>query len=199
MSFLSDLLGDAYKEGMTEDEISTALQTANVGNGQQEITRLKTALSKANSEAASYKKQLRDKQTPDEAEVAAQKEAYDALVAERDGLLADKKTLQRTISIAEQTAKLVGIGYDSALAAETATAMIDGDTAKVIENQSKVMDIVRKNAVADKLRNMQTPAPGAASGGVDYAKKIEEARAANDWSAMAYYTRLSEQEAQKTE
>ena len=28
MSYLSDLLGDAYKEGMTEEEISTALQSA---------------------------------------------------------------------------------------------------------------------------------------------------------------------------
>lgn len=26
MSYLSDLLGDSYKEGMTEEEISTALQ-----------------------------------------------------------------------------------------------------------------------------------------------------------------------------
>ena len=28
MSYLSDLLGDSYKEGMTEEEISTALQAA---------------------------------------------------------------------------------------------------------------------------------------------------------------------------
>lgn len=199
MSFLSDLLGSAYHEGMTEDDISSALEAAGVGNGASEITKLKNLLSKANSEAASYKKQLRDKQTPDEAEVAAQKEAYDALVAERDGLLADKKTLQRTISIAEQTAKLVGIGYDSALATETATAMIDGDTAKVIENQSKVMEAVRKNAVADRLRGMQQPAPGASSGGVDYQKKIDEARASGDWAAVAYYTRVSEQDAQNQE
>ena len=31
MSYLSDLLGKAYKEGMTEDEISAALET--VGQG----------------------------------------------------------------------------------------------------------------------------------------------------------------------
>ena len=51
MSYLSDLLGSAYKEGMTEDEISTALQTVGQGN-EAEINRLKAALSKANSEAA---------------------------------------------------------------------------------------------------------------------------------------------------
>ena len=65
MSYLSDLLGSAYKEGMTEEEISTALET--VGNGNTaEVNRLKAALSKANSEAAEFKKQLRSKQSDDE-------------------------------------------------------------------------------------------------------------------------------------
>ena len=61
MSYLSDLLGDAYKEGMTEEEISTALQRAGAGakDNEAEVNRLKAQLSKANSEAADYKKQLR--------------------------------------------------------------------------------------------------------------------------------------------
>lgn len=63
MSYLSDLLGDAYKEGMTEEEISTALQSAGAGakDNEAEVNRLKAQLSKANSEAADYKKQLRGK------------------------------------------------------------------------------------------------------------------------------------------
>ena len=68
MSYLSDLLGEAYKEGMTEEEISTALQTAGAGQSNTaELDKLKAQLSKANSEAADYKKQLRGKQTADEA------------------------------------------------------------------------------------------------------------------------------------
>ena len=31
MSFLQDLLGDAYKEGMTEEEVSKALEAKKVG------------------------------------------------------------------------------------------------------------------------------------------------------------------------
>lgn len=60
MSYLSDLLGNAYKEGMTEEEISTALQSAGAGakDNEAEVNRLKAQLSKANSEAADYKKQL---------------------------------------------------------------------------------------------------------------------------------------------
>ena len=64
MSYLSDLLGSAYKEGMTEEEISTALQTVK-STSDAEVNRLKAALSKANGEAADYKKQLRNKQTDD--------------------------------------------------------------------------------------------------------------------------------------
>lgn len=85
MSYLSDLLGKAYKEGMTEDEISAALETVGQGN-EAEVNRLKAALSKANSEAADYKKQLRTKQTDDEAAAAAQKEEHDRLVQENADL-----------------------------------------------------------------------------------------------------------------
>ncbi|MBQ2615226.1 MAG: hypothetical protein IJF90_00015, partial [Synergistaceae bacterium] len=65
MSYLSNLLGTAYKEGMTEDELSAALEGLNLtaGGDDAEVLRLKAALSKANSEAADYKKQLRSKQT----------------------------------------------------------------------------------------------------------------------------------------
>ena len=112
MSYLSDLLGKAYKEGMTEDEISAALETVGTGND-AEVNRLKAALSKANSEAADYKKQLRTKQTDDEAAAAAQKEEHDNLVQEN----AD---LKRSIALSERKAKLLAMGYDETLATETA-------------------------------------------------------------------------------
>lgn len=63
---LKALLGDAYKEGMTFEEIEAALKDVQPPEdpaGAAEITRLKTALSKANGEAAEYKKQLRGKQS----------------------------------------------------------------------------------------------------------------------------------------
>lgn len=63
---LKALLGDAYKEGMTFEEIEAALKEVQPPEdpaGAAEISRLKTALSKANGEAAEYKKQLRGKQS----------------------------------------------------------------------------------------------------------------------------------------
>lgn len=189
MSYLSDLLGKAYKEGMTEDEISAALETVGQGN-EAEVNRLKAALSKANSEAADYKKQLRTKQTDDEAAAAAQKEEHDRLVQEN----AD---LKRSMALSERKAKLLAMGYDESIADETAAAMVDGDMDKVMANQSKYLEVQKKNIQADAMRKTPRPAAGddGNGGSMDYAKKIAEAQASGDYTAAAYYTRLQAQEA----
>lgn len=189
MSYLSDLLGKAYKEGMTEDEISAALETVGQGN-EAEVNRLKAALSKANSEAADYKKQLRTKQTDDEAAAAAQKEEHDRLVQEN----AD---LKRSMDLSERKAKLLTMGYDESLADETAAAMVDGDMDKVMANQSKYLEVQKKNIQADAMRKTPRPAAGddGNGGSMDYTKKIAEAQASGDYTAAAYYTRLQAQEA----
>ena len=145
MSYLSDLLGTAYKGGMTEEEISTALQAVGTGN-EAEVNRLKAALSKANSEAADYKKQLRTKQTDDEANAAAQKEEHDKLVQENNDL-------KRSIALSEKKAKLLAMGYDEKLAAETAAAMVDGDMDKVMANQSVYLEAQKKTIQADHMRD----------------------------------------------
>lgn len=187
MSYLSDLLGKAYKEGMTEDEISAALETVGQGN-EAEVNRLKAALSKANSEAADYKKQLRGKQSEDEANAATQKEEHDRLAQEN----AD---LKRSIALSERKAKLLAMGYDESLATETATAMVDGDMDKVMANQSKYLEVQKKAIQADHMRKTPRPAAGSENtGGTDYAKKIAEAQASGNMTAAAYYTRLKSQE-----
>lgn len=185
MSYLSDLLGSAYKEGMTEEEISTALEA--VGNGNTaEVNRLKAALSKANSEAAEFKKQLRSKQSDDEAAAAAQKEEHEKLVKENG-------ELKRSIALSESKGKLLTMGYDEKLADETAAAMVDGDMDKVMANQSKYLEAQKKVIQADQMRKTPRPAAGSEAGGVDYAKKISEAQANGDFTAAAYYTRLQAQ------
>lgn len=187
MSYLSDLLGKAYKEGMTEEEISQALESV-VNDNRLEMTKLKTALSKANSEAADYKKQLRGKQSEDEAHAAAQKEEHDKLVQEN----AD---LKRSIALSERKSKLIAMGYDEKLADDTATAMVDGDMDTVMLNQSKYIELQKKNILANHMRNTPRPTEGSEQvNGMDYAKKISDAQAVGDYSAAAYYTRLQAQE-----
>ena len=165
MSYLSDLLGSAYKEGMTEDEISTALEAVGHGND-AEVNRLKTALSKANSEAE-----------------------------EHDKLVKENGELKRSIALSESKGKLLAMGYDEKLADETAAAMVDGDMEKVMANQSKYLEAQKKAIQADAMRKTPRPAAGSNDGsGVDYAKKISEAQANGDFTAAAYYTRLQAQE-----
>lgn len=194
MSYLSDLLGESYKEGMTEEEISAALEGVSKNNDGK-INDLKAALSKANSEAANYKKQLRSKQSDDEANAAAQKE-------EHDKLLAENTELKRSIAISEKKSKLISMGYDEKMADDTAKAMVDGDMDTVMENQSKYLEAQKKNIRADQMKNTPRPAAGSDNAGssIDFAKKIEEAKATSDIAAVAYYTRLQAmEEAEQTE
>lgn len=189
MSYLSDLLGEAYKEGMTEEEISTALQTAGAGQSNTaELDKLKAQLSKANSEAADYKKQLRGKQTADEAAAAEQKAAMDKLTQEN----AD---LKRSFALSDKKAKLIAMGYDEKLADSTAVAMVDGDMDTVMANQAKFNESREKAIQAELMKKTPRPAVGSeGTGGMDYAKKIEEAQASGNLTAVAYYTRLKAQD-----
>ena len=187
MSYLSDLLGDSYKEGMTEEEISVALET--VGrNRKAEIDKLKNALSNANSEAADYRRKLRDKQSDDERTAEEQKKAHEQLVQENT-------ELKKTISISEKKAKLISMGYDENLADETATAMVNGDMDTVIVNQNKYIEAQKKIIQADHMRNTPRPTDGSnQTENMDYRKMIADAQANGNISAVAYYTRLEAQD-----
>ena len=187
MSYLSDLLGNAYTNGMTEDEISTALETimTNTANKHNsEITDLKATLSKKNAEAAKYKQQLRGLQSEDEAKQQAQKEEWDRITSENE-------QLKQTIAISERQAQLLGIGYDTELAAETAKAMVSGDLNTVIANQQKFIEVKAKELATNAMKNTPRPPMGDASKGIDYSAKISEALAKGDDASAAYYTRLS--------
>jgi light-regulated signal transduction histidine kinase (bacteriophytochrome) len=186
MSFLSDLLGSAYKEGMTEEEISEALKTAKVGVTPEtapELNKLKEALSRANGEAAEYKKKLRERQT--DAEAAEQERK-----AEQERLVEENKQLKRSIALAERKSKLIGLGYAEDLADKTAIAMVDGDLDTVIANQSAFLESMKQTILKGQMQATPRPGAGAGTQGVDYATKIAEASANADYAAVAYYTRL---------
>ena len=196
MSYLSDLLGDVYKEGMTEEEISAALESAKIGAKPapapkgDEVEKLKKRLSDVNSEAAGYKKQLRELQGAEKAAAEEQKEAMEKLQSENE-------TLRRSIALAERKASLIGQGYDDELATSTATAMVDGDMDTVIKNMSLHQESIRKEVTAQNLRDTPRPPAGASGSVIDYTKKIEEANANHNFAEAAYYTRLQAMEAQQ--
>jgi len=153
---LKQLLGDQYKEGMTSAEIETALAAIDVPkdeSSQKEIDRLTAALTKSNAEAAENKRKLHEKQSEEERAKTEREEAMTALREEVESLKRDKL-------LAENKSQLLALGYDDSLATETATAMADGDTAKIFTNQKKFIEKQRSLIKAELMKNTPTPPAG---------------------------------------
>lgn len=111
-----------------------------------ELKRLKDAVSRANSEAAEYKKQLRAKQTDDEARAQQEAEERAAMQKELEGLRKEK-------ALSGFQAKFLSLGYDEASATEAAKAMQAGDFDAVFAAQSKFIEATKKSAVAESLKS----------------------------------------------
>ena len=151
---IKDLLGDAYKEGMTMEEVNAALEGIELPtDNSAEVERLKNALSKSNSEAADWKKQLREKMSAEELKAKEDAEKWDELIKERDALLREK-------TIAGHKANYLALGYEEKLATETAEAMANGELDKVFANQKKHIEAVEKKIRADVLKATPTPEGG---------------------------------------
>ena len=154
---IKDLLKDAYKEGMTVEDIENALKDIDLPTDHSaEIDRLKTALSKSNSEAADYKKQLREKMTAEEVKAKEDAEKYEEVVKERDALLREK-------TILGHKTKYLALGYDEKLANETAEAMVEGDLDKVFANQKKHLESTEKKIREEVLKDTPKPEGGKGS------------------------------------
>lgn len=173
-----------YAEMSAEDKLK-ALEGFEFDDNAAEVERLRGAVTKANGEAASWKKKHNELLSEDERKKQEQADKLSDMERE----LAE---LRKSKTISEYKAKLIGQGYDDALATETAQAMVDGDTEKVFANQDKFLADYAKRAKADALKKTPKPNPGNGEGSneTDYAKKIETARANGDFTAIAYYTRL---------
>ena len=174
---------------MTPEEKLAALEAFEYEDNFSELEKYKNAASKANSEAAEWRKKHNALLSEEE-----KKKQEDAdKLAQMEQELAD---LRKGKTISEYKAKFVAQGYDEALAEETAQALADGDSAKVFANQSKFLEEYAKKVKADALKKTPKPTPGAGSGGgaIDYDKKIEEAQKNGDLAAVAYYNRLRAQE-----
>lgn len=154
---IKDLLKDAYKEGMTLEEIEQALESIELPTDLSgEVDRLKNALSKSNSEAADYKRQLKEKMTDEELKAKEDAEKWAEMEKNYNALL-------RKDSISTNKAKLLALGYEEALAEETAEAMVNGELDKVYANQKKHIESVEKKIRSDVLKGTPKPDGGKSS------------------------------------
>lgn len=167
---------------MTADEKLAALEAYEYDDNSAEVERYKNAVTKANSEAADYKRKLKEVTANGEKAV---EESNSELTAIKEQLAA----LQREKSISEHKASFMAQGYDESLAMESATALIDGDAAKMFANMSKFLANRDKAAKAKGVANMERPSSGVGSGDVsiDYSQKISDALASGDYGLAAHY------------
>lgn len=103
-----------------------------------EVDKLKAALSKANSEAAEYKRQLREKQTEQERAEAERLDQERQMREELESLRKDKQ-------VSDLTAKCVALNFEPDLAAQTANALADG-------NMDGLFDCLKAFVEATKTR-----------------------------------------------
>ena len=161
---IQDLLKDAYKEGMTVEEINEALASVEFPADQSaEIERLRTALSKSNSENAEWKKKHRDALSEEERKA---QETADLIKQLQD----ENAKLTRESNVSKHKAKFLGMGYEEALAGDAAVAMTDGDMEKLFSYQLKHQEAMEKKIRADVLKGTPKPVPDKADGAMTLEK-----------------------------
>ena len=151
---LKDLLKDAYSDGMSIEDIELALESIELpADLSAEVDKLKNALSKSNSEAADYKRQLKEKMSAEELKEKEDADKWAEMEEKYNALL-------RKDAISTNKARLLALGYEESLADETAEAMFENDLDKVFANQKKHIESVEKKARSEKMKHTPKPESG---------------------------------------
>lgn len=115
-----------------------------------ELERYKNAASKANSEAAEWKRKHNALLSEEEKK---QQESLENL----ERMKAELEQLKRSKNESENRAKLIGLGYDEELADLTAKAISAGETEKVFEYQKQFNEKLINKVKSEALKD--TPQP----------------------------------------
>ena len=148
---------EGYAEMSAEDKLKALeefeFETSAPKDSSDEVNKLKTALSKANSDAAEWKRQFREKQT--EAERA------EAERAEREKAVEDElRTLRRDKTVSGYQAQCLALGYSQELALKAAEAMADGNAAEIMNCQQEFLEVKQKELEAAALNKQPTLTSG---------------------------------------
>ena len=147
---------EGYAE-MTAEQKLAALEAFEYDDHAAELEKLKAANSKANSEAAEWKRKHNALLSEDE-----QKQQTEA--EEKKSLLDKLAALEKKNAISEYTAKYLALGYDKELAADTAAAIADGNMDKVFANGEKHRQAMEQKIKADLMKQMPQPEGNHAGG-----------------------------------
>lgn len=194
MADIKTLLGDEYKEGMTDAEIVAAVQKITLPDMAQFVAKddydkLKRASDTNASEAKSWK----DKYNSTLSEAEQQKQAAEEERKATEDRLAE---LERKDKISNTKDKYIEAGFNAKLALETAEAFVDGKMDVVLANITKHATNVANEEKDKALHKTPTPPAGGNSnpGEIDYDAEKEKALASGDFAKAAYYERMKIEE-----
>lgn len=125
---------------ITEDK--TAEKVEKTADIDKEIKHLKDLLSKANSEASNYKKQLRSKMSDEEAKLA-----------EIEAIKAENEAFKKEKQVATISKGLMSWGIDSEKADSMANNLVNGEMDSFIEGGKSYFETVSQKAIADAMNS----------------------------------------------
>ncbi len=143
-------------ENMTPEAKLAALEAFEYDDNTAELKRYKDAASKANSEAAEWKRKHNALLSEEEQKKQENEE-------ELTTLRARVETMEKEKLVSDHKAKFLAMGYDDELAEATAQALAKGETDTVFANQKKFLETHDKSLKAELLK--KTPTPPAGDGG----------------------------------
>jgi hypothetical protein len=140
-------------ETMTPEQKLAALEAFEYDDHASELDRLKNTVTKANSEAAEWKRKHNALLDDDEKKRQEDAEKLEEALRKLEILESEK-------AISEYTAQFLAIGYEKKLAESTATALHKGDMAAMFKNHATFVAERDKVMKAELLKSTPTPPAG---------------------------------------
>ena len=153
---------EGYDSMSAEDKLK-ALEEYEYEDNADELEKQKGLLSKANSEAAEWKKKFNALSKDGDKEKKTLEEKYNELSTKVETLEKEKKQ-------SEYVAALVSQGFSEDNAKDAAAALIEGDMVKYFECSRKHNEGLEKDIEARLLKNTQRPPAGDADKGMTLEK-----------------------------
>lgn len=184
----ADVTQIAGYDDMTPEQKVAALEAYEFDDNAVALAKAQAAVTKANAEAAEWKRKhnlLLSEEDQTKAAAYEEKEAMAKRIAE----------LETKEVISSYKEHFMEAGYDAALALDTATALAENDVAKVFANQKKFLESHDKAYKAQLMGGSNLdPASGNTGDATGaYEKLLAEAKEKGDPTAIAYYTRILQQ------
>ena len=170
---------NGYSEMSAEEKLAI-LEGYDFEDNASEIDNYKKMISKANSEAAEWKRKhnalLSDEEKAKE-EAEAERIRRENEFTEMQERL---RSLEKEKTIATYEASLLSVGYDKELASATAKALSEGEMSKVFANMKTLVENKEKELRAEILKGTPTP---------DVGGKTESVITKEDFAKMGYSER----------